>query len=285
MKKKLLIVGLGSLVGRHLSGLDLSFYEVFYITRDVRKCGIDSSYILFDLDESEHTLKNHHFDECVYMADLPKIFTLVNSGASFDRIIAFSTSSVLTKAESSHSSDIKLVSDFERAQLRLKDWCMSSSVSCVILQPTMIYDIGRDHNLTVMKNFIEKYRFFPLIGGYNGLRKPVSAIDLGMLVLDILGKQTWSGQFMIFTVSGGETISFRELLERIFCLCGARPIFIPVNKKIFSLALKFLNMFGLMKNISSEMIDHAEMDFIFDNTPVYREFGFVPESLITDSNR
>ena len=40
-----------------------------------------------------------------------------------------------------------------------------------------------------------------------------------------------------------------------------------------------------MKHIGAEMIDHAEMDFNFDNDPIYREFGFVPKSLISGSNR
>jgi nucleoside-diphosphate-sugar epimerase len=285
MKKKLLLVGIGSLVGQNLSELDLSSYEICYTTRDVQKCGNDSSYIHFDLDNTESTLKNHHFDVCVYMADLPKIFTLVNSGASFDRLIAFSTSSVLTKAKSTHASDIQLVNEFKSAELSLKDWCTTESVSCVILQPTLIYDIGRDRNLTVIKSFIDKYKFFPLVGNYRGLRKPVSAVDLGLLVVAILVKQAWSHQFMIFTVSGGETMSFKELLERIFFLSGARPIFFPINKKIFNLALKFLNTLGLMRNIGTEMIDHAEMDFIFDNAPIYREFGFVPKALISGAHR
>ena len=285
MKKKLLFVGIGSLVGQNLCNLDLSSYEVFYTTRDQKKFSVDSSYIHFDLDGPKSTLNNHHFDACVYMADLPKIFTLLNSGVRFDRIITFSTSSVLTKVNSNHKSDIKLVKDFENAQSRLKDWCINASVSCVILQPTMIYDIGRDRNLTVIKNFIEKFHFFPLVGDYKGLRKPISAVDLGFLVLAILDKREWSNQFMTFTVSGGETMSFRELVERLFLLCEVRPIFIPINKKIFNFILKSLNALGLMKHIGAEMIDHAEMDFNFDNDPIYREFGFVPKSLISGSNR
>jgi hypothetical protein len=285
MKKKLLVVGVGSLIGRNLSELDLSLYDVFYTTRDKQKCDEKSSYIHFDLDDPEPTLKPHHFEACVYMADLPKIFSLVNSGLTFDRLIAFSTSSVLTKKDSRHAADTKLVSDFESAQFRLKNWCMRHNVSCVILQPTMVFDIGRDRNLTVMKKFIERFRFFPLVGDYDGMRKPVSAADLSLLVLTILDRQSWSAQFMIFTVSGGETMSFRELVNRLFYLSGARPVFIPVNKRIFRLSLKFLNMFGLMRNIGIEMIDHAEMDFVFDNTLVYQEFGFVPRARILGPKR
>ena len=37
--------------------------------------------------------------------------------------------------------------------------------------------------------------------------------------------------------------------------------------------------------IGAEMIAHPGMDFIFDNTPIYREFGFVPKPLIPAPNR
>lgn len=280
-RKKLLLVGIGSLVGLKLSELDLSSFDVYYTTRDIHKCKNDPRYLYFDLDDADPTRMDRHFDACVYMADLPKIFSLIASGCTFNRLIAFSTSSVLTKASSTHSSDIELVNEFGSAEYRLKDWCMTESVSLVVLRPTLIYLIGRDRNLTIMKKFIQKYRFFPLVGDYQGLRKPVSADDLARLTIAILAKEVWSRQCMTFTVAGGEVMSFRELIERLFLLSEVKPRFIPINRNLFIFTLRVLNAFGLMRNIGAEMVEHAEMDFVFDNAEIYQEFGFVPQVSIS----
>ena len=282
MKKTLLLVGVGSLIGQRFISLDLSAYEIYYVTRDSSKCVGADCWIKFDLDSGEAKLSKNNFDVCIYMADLPKIFTLLNSGLQVERLVAFSTSSVLTKVNSSHQRDADLVNSFEKAQVGLEKWCKEQSTSCVILQPTMIYDVGLDRNVTVMKNFIQKFHFFPLIGPYSGLRQPVSACDLGELVLSIIEKETWSSDFFIFTVAGHDVLTFREILERIFTLYALPPIFVPVNKSLFNFSLRLLNRLGFMQNIGSEMIDHAEMDFVFDNRPLELEFGFKSRPFLTE---
>ena len=83
-------------------------------------------------------------------------------------------------------------------------------------------------------------------------------------------------------MAGHDVLTFREILERIFTLYALPPIFVPVNKSLFNFSLRLLNRLGFMQNIGSEMIDHAEMDFVFDNRPLELEFGFKSRPFLTE---
>tara|TARA_B000000532_G_C18556139_1_gene272131 strand:- start:45 stop:485 length:441 start_codon:yes stop_codon:yes gene_type:complete len=144
----------------------------------------------------------------------------------------------------------------------------------------MIYSIGSDQNITVISNFIKKYKFFPRIGSYSGLRQPVSSDCLAKLISNVIDSGSQLDSPKSFQVAGKETMTFEEMIIRIFKYNRVKPIFIPVNKAFFGFMLKILKYFGFLQNISFEMIDHASMDFNFDISEVIDKFNFNPKEFL-----
>ena len=58
--------------------------------------------------------------------------------------------------------------------------CERNNVEWTILRPTLIYEAGRDTNITPLSRLIRRFGFMPLVGGGSGLRQPVHAEDLAI---------------------------------------------------------------------------------------------------------
>jgi len=65
-----------------------------------------------------------------------------------------------------------------RAEAQLEQWAVERQIEWVILRPTLIYGYGRDMNISEIARFIQRFGFFPLIGGGAGLRQPVHSDDV-----------------------------------------------------------------------------------------------------------
>tara|TARA_Y100001935_G_scaffold252571_1_gene256788 strand:+ start:4530 stop:5381 length:852 start_codon:yes stop_codon:yes gene_type:complete len=279
-KSNILIVGSNSLVGKSLKSLNLlSGFDIYKTSRSISK-DVSNNFIEFDLKRNENKKINIDFEWCIYLADLDLIDGLLNEKVKFKNLIAFSTSSVLTKIHSSHKKDQKLVERFQNAEEYTKKKCIEKGIQCFIFRPTMIYSIGSDQNITVISNFIKKYKFFPRIGSYSGLRQPVSSDCLAKLISNVIDSGSQLDSPESFQVAGKETMTFEEMIIRIFKYNRVKPIFIPVNKAFFGFMLKILKYFGFLQNISFEMIDHASMDFNFDISEVIDKFNFNPKEFL-----
>lgn len=280
MSKNILIVGSNSLIGMELKSLDWSGYNLFFTSRNLNDKSANKNIIQFDLKTNDTIDIDLEFEWCIYLADLPLIKGLMSSGLNIKKIIAFSTTSVLTKTDSVHEKDLNLVSRFISAEKYLKSSCLENNIGCYVFRPTLIYSIGHDKNVTVINKFVKKFKFFPKIGNLSGLRQPISSSCLAELVFKAVLQEPEQGSVIFFEVAGNETFTFKEMVERIFAYNNLYPLFIPLNKTLFRYTLKLLNSLGLFKNISFDMIDHASMDFNFDTKEVREKFNFKPKNFL-----
>ncbi len=279
-KGNILIVGSNSLVGKSLKSLNLlNGFKIYKTSRSISD-DVSNNMIEFDLKKNDNKRINIDFEWCIYLADLDLIEGLLEEKVKFKNLIAFSTSSVLTKINSSHKKDKRLVEKFQIAEEYTKKKCIKKGIQCFIFRPTMIYSIGSDQNISVINNFIKKYKFFPRIGSYSGLRQPVSSYCLAKLISNVIESKPQFDSPRFFQVAGKEIMTFEEMIIQIFQYNRMKPIFIPVNKSLFKVMLQTLNSIGLFKDISFDMIDHASMDFNFDITQVRNEFNFNPKGFL-----
>ena len=90
------------------------------------------------------------------------------------RLIAFSSTSALTKSESSESADRATSALLHDGEARVR----ALHPNTTILRPTMIYGGPGDRNVERVAMQLRKFPIFPLVGKGAGLRQPVHADDL-----------------------------------------------------------------------------------------------------------
>lgn len=91
----------------------------------------------------------------------------------------------------------------------------------VILRPTLIYGRGRDRNITVIARFIRRFGFFPVLGRATGLRQPVHAEDVALACHRALEAPAATNR--AYNISGGETVTYREMVRRVFLALEGGP--------------------------------------------------------------
>lgn len=188
------------------------------------------------------------------------------------RVVAFTSTSITTKIESEIPFERALLQRLADGERRLIAACERLGIGWTILRPTIIYAEGRDGNITRLARLIHKFRFFPLMGAGSGLRQPVHAEDLAIGAIRAASSEAAVNK--TYAVPGGETMSYREMVGRIFDALGKprRIISAPplIWKAAFALAKPFF------PHANHAMGSRMSKDMIFDASPAQRDFQWKP---------
>lgn len=204
---------------------------------------------------------------------LPDYFSLIEvSGAR--RVVVLSSTSRFTKDDSSDPEEQAVAHRLIDAEARVQAWAESLGLECVILRPTLIYGRGRDKNISEIARFIRRFGFFPLFGKANGLRQPIHAADVAGACLAAL--QAPCAANRAYNISGGETLTYRDMVTRVFSALGRRPRLLPVPLWAFRLAVAMLRRLPRYRQWSVAMAERMNRDFVFDHTEAVRDLGFKP---------
>ncbi len=204
---------------------------------------------------------------------LPDYFDwLKASGAR--RVVALSSTSRFTKEDSSDSEEQTVARRLAACEARLQSWADENGVEYVILRPTLIYGRGRDKNIAEIARFIRRFKFFPLLGRATGLRQPVHAEDVAGACLAAL--ETESASSRAYNLSGGETLTYREMVNRVFAALGRRPLLLSVPLWSFGVAVKCLRLLPRYRHCSIAMAERMNRDLVFDHAEATRDLGFSP---------
>jgi nucleoside-diphosphate-sugar epimerase len=188
------------------------------------------------------------------------------------RLVAFSSTSVSTKAASSEASERTVATRLADAEAAVARFCEVEGVAWTLLRPTMIYAEGRDANITRLARLIARWRVLPLAGDGRGLRQPVHADDLAEGAIAAATRpQTFRGAY---DVPGGETLSYREMARRLFEAQGLRPRILPVPLFAWRLGLAAARPF--LPGATAAMGERMAADLTFDGEPAARDFGWSP---------
>ena len=88
---------------------------------------------------------------------LPQHVSMLANG-KLKRIVAFSSTSVLSKRSSPDSAEQVLVRLLANAEKSLTEQCAKHGIALTILRPSLIYGYGRDQNITKIARFIKKWK-------------------------------------------------------------------------------------------------------------------------------
>ena len=190
------------------------------------------------------------------------------------RVVALSSTSLFTKKDSPDPDEQALVCGLHAGEQALRTWAETQGVEWVILRPTLIYGYGRDKNVTEILRFVRRWAFFPLSGRADGLRQPVHAEDVAMACVSALTVPAAGNR--AYNLSGGETLSYREMVGRVFVALGKDPRLVTIPRWLFRSAVTVLRLLPRYRNWTMEMAERMNCDLVFDHRDAARDLRFSP---------
>ena len=204
---------------------------------------------------------------------LPEYFSML-SIYGVKHVVALSSTNRFTKCYSSDPTGQALAKRLAEGEERLIAWAEIKDVTWTILRPTLIYGLGSDKNISVIARFIRRLAFFPLLGASCGLRQPVHVNDVALSCLAALkGIDSINRSY---NLSGGETLTYREMVGRIFSAMEKSPRFVTFPLLTFRIAVKYLRMLPRFRHLSAAMAERMNQDLVFDHEDACRDLGFSP---------
>jgi len=208
---------------------------------------------------------------------LPDYFGLLETlGAR--RVVVLSSTSRFTKGDSSDPEEQAIARRLTDAEVRVQEWAENCGVEWVILRPTLIYGLGRDKNIAEIARFIRRFGFLPLFGGAKGLRQPIHGADVADACLTAL--QVPCAANRAYNISGGETLTYRDMVARVFAALGRRPHWLNIPLWAFRLALIMLRRLPRYRQWSTAMAERMNRDLVFDHAEAARDLCFKPRAFV-----
>ncbi len=201
---------------------------------------------------------------------LPKL--LRTTGAR--RVIAFSSTSRVTKIASPVAAERAVAERLAEGEAQTLSLCAGAGVACTLLRPTLIYAEGQDQNVSRLAALIRRFGVLPLSGEGEGLRQPVHADDLASAALAVIDARATFGQ--TYALPGGETLSYRAMVERIFDSLGRPPRILTIPPPLWRLGLTLAS--PVLKGATSAMGSRMAQDLTFDAGPAEADFGWAPRA-------
>ncbi len=190
------------------------------------------------------------------------------------RLVAFSSTSVFTKATSPDAHEQEVVRRLQAGEAGVRAFCEANLVACTILRPTMIYAEGQDNNVSRLAGLIRRIGVLPLYGKGEGLRQPVHADDLAGAALAAAVSKEAEGR--AFDLAGGEILTYRQMAERVFEGMGRKPRILALPEWLWRLAFTLAR--PLLPGATAQMGARMSEDLVFNNGPAKRSFDWNPRS-------
>ena len=187
-----------------------------------------------------------------------------------ERLIALSTSSVYFKAASSDPDEQRMVQGLGRAETDVRSICRDRGVAWTIFRPTLIYDFAGDRNLSTIASFVRRYGVFPVVWPGTGRRQPIHADDVAQAMA--VAADVSAARGAVFDLPGGETLTYREMVRRIFESSGKRPVLLYLPLGLARAAFRiWRSVTGAQYSAAS--LERMNMDLTLDPAPVREALG------------
>lgn len=189
------------------------------------------------------------------------------------KIVITSSTSRFTKQASGSKKETETAERLRRGEEDFAQWCEANAIDWIILRPTLIYGLGRDRNVREIAAMIRKVGIFPIFGAGSGLRQPIHAEDLASACIQALDASTKN---KAYNVSGGQVLTYRDMVREVFRALDRRPITPTVPLPLFRLACRALNLVPRFAHWTPQMAERMNADMAFDHGDATKDFGFEP---------
>lgn len=235
-------------------------------------------WIKEDLTQNSMSLHGYCVDIVVHCSPLWHLPPLVSlfAEAEATRIIAFSSTSVFTKLLSNNEFEKDLVMKLQHAEKSLAEKCAELNIRYTIFRPTTVYGVGLDVGITKLAEIIRRFgRVFVYPPAF-GRRQPVHADDLSVAVLQAISDE--NSYDKSYNLSGGEILTYRGMLERIFAAYDKKPRII--SSTFLPLLLDIIGKIRRKKQINGEIARRMNDDLVFFHDDAKNDFSFKPRKFL-----
>ena len=254
--KNCLIFGGSGQIGRHLiRKLTKNDFKVIVVTRNIHQKGHiiktqgNAGYIdiveanIFDEDKIKNLFKKA--DICINLIGI----LFEKKGSSFKNIHTVFPSLL---AKLSKQNNLKHLihlsalgineatdSDYAKSKLEGEKEILKNFPLSTILRPSIVYSVD-DNFTTSFMTLLNRLPLFPLY--YNGKTKfmPIHSSDLVDIIYNIISKNIYS---QIIECVGTETLTLKEIIEKLLNLIDKKRILLPVPLFLGKLSAKFFQLF------------------------------------------
>ena len=266
----------GFVGGRVLRNLDQQGIRVEAVSRQPRPPGLSPNigWTQADLNEPGAVARipwSETVISTVFVAMTAQVVEQWSRGAS-RRLVAFSSTSALTKSNSSESSDREISVLLSEGEARLRE--LHPKVT--ILRPTMIYGGPGDRNVERVAQQLLKFPFFPLVGSGMGLRQPVHADDLATAAVLATKSSLASGK--AYNLAGSEVLPFRQMIQRIGAANNSAVRFVSIPLPAARTALLLLSSLPRFRGIPLGSLERMNRDLVFDISQARHDFRYAPRA-------
>lgn len=150
-----------------------------------------------------------------------------------------------------------------------------SSVSLVILRPTMIYGTLQDGNVSVFIRMVDRLKLFPMINGGKYPLQPVHARDLGDAYYKVLVHPEKTAETE-YVLSGGAPILLVDMLRTIGRYLGRHTRFVSVPYPIAYAGAWVLYGLTLSRKDYREQVQRLVEPRAYPHEAASRDFGYAP---------
>lgn len=191
-----------------------------------------------------------------------------------ERVVAFSTSSVYSKASSPDGAENRQIAEILAREAQLRALCSERGLALAFFRPTLIYGCGLDRNISLLAAWIQRLGWLPLAGKAAGLRQPVHADDLAGLAVHALtaGKPV----NLDSPACGGSTLSYRQMAELIFdALDKPRRIF-SLPPRMMATLVSLVRLLPHLRGMNKQMVYRQNIDLVFDDSALKECLEYQP---------
>jgi len=193
------------------------------------------------------------------------------------RLVALSSTSVATRASSPTAAERRLAARLAAAEQELAGWADGRRVRLTIFRPTMIYDGIHDANVVSIAACVRRFGWFPLCGPAAGLRQPVHAGDVAAACLAGIDAAAAGG---CYTLSGGEVLPFRELVERTCRAHGLPPRTVSLPAWCWNAAAAIARGLGVAPGAAAGVGHRMNEDLSCGHAAAAADLGFAPRPFV-----
>ncbi len=216
-----------------------------------------------------------HIGTLLHVAPLWLLPPLLAPGVlpALRRVVAVGSTSITTKRTSSDPGERRLSLLLEQAELTATALAEQRRIPLTILRPTMLYGVLPDRQLSVLARFIARFGFMPLPGPGRGLRQPLHAGDVALAIRQAMVCPATFGRS--YTLAGGETLSYRAMMERLFAAQELAPRIVPLPTWLMRLGFAGMRLVPRFQHLQRGMLERLERDQVFATDAAQQDFGFV----------
>lgn len=231
-----------------------------------------------DLTSPNLNLDGYCVDFVVHCAPpwyLPPMLQMLHD-AEAKRIIAFGSTLVFSKSLAANDFEKDFVAKLQNAENLFAEKCNVFGIQHTIFRPTQIYGIGLDFGISCIAKIIRRFGMMFVYPPAFGRRQPVHVDDLAVAVMQAMENETTYGKS--YNLSGGEVLTYREMLGKLFALYGKKPRI--KNSTVLPFALDIIGKISRKKHVNGEIARRMNDDLVFFHDDAERDFAYHPRAFL-----